>query len=151
MEGVRGEHATPGLMRQSQNWIGSPGCTLMDATYVPPQVPDMKQCFSDLEKYIHSDPQEPALIQCALVHYQFEAIHPFLDGNGRIGRLPDHVYVIGKEVVIAASFFISPIFFERHREEYYKLLLNVSQKGRLEGLAHIFLKWGAVNSQRMPF
>ena len=87
MEGARGEYATPGEMRTSQNWIGIPGCMLMDATYVPPPVPEMKACFSDLEKYIHSEAKEPALIQCALVHYQFEAIHPFIDGNGRIGRL----------------------------------------------------------------
>ena len=79
MSGVRGEHAAPGLMRTSQNWIGKPGSTLESATYIPPPVPEMKECFSELEKYIHSKPKEPALIQCALVHYQFEAIHPFVD------------------------------------------------------------------------
>ena len=103
MEGVRGEHATPGFMRTSQNWIGSPGCTLMDATYVPPPVPEMQRCFSDLERYIHSNAHEPALIQCALVHYQFEAIHPFVDGNGRIGRLLITLMLLEKRVVIAAS------------------------------------------------
>ena len=103
MEGVRGEHATPGFMRTSQNWIGSPGCTLMDATYVPPPEQEMKQCFSDLEKYIHFNAKEPALIQCALVHYQFEAIHPFVDGNGRIGRLLITFMLLEKELLSQAS------------------------------------------------
>ena len=128
MKGVRGEHATPGLMRTSQNWIGSPGCTLMDATYVPPPVPEMKQCLSDLEKYIHSDAQEPALIQCALVHYQFEAIHPFVDGNGRIGRLLIMFMLLEKKLLSQPLLYLSD-FFERYRDEYYRLLLNVSQKG----------------------
>ena len=128
MKGVRGGPATPGLMRTSQNWIGSPGCTLMDATYVPPPIPEMKQCFSDLERYIHSNPQEPALIQCALVHYQFEAIHPFVDGNGRIGRLLIMFMLLKKKLLSQPLLYLSD-FFEQHRDEYYKLLLNVSQKG----------------------
>ena len=138
MEGVRGEGATPGLMRTSQNWIGSPGCTLMDAIYVPPQVADMKQCFSDLEKYIHSNAQEPALIQCALVHYQFEAIHPFVDGNGRIGRLLITFMLLEKKLLSQPLLYLSD-FFERHRDEYYKLLLNVSQKGDWKAWITFFL------------
>ena len=138
MEGVRGEHATLGLMRKSQNWIGSPGCTLMDATYVPPPVPEMKQCFSDLEKYIHSDPQEPALIQCALVHYQFEAIHPFLDGNGRVGRLLITFMLLEKELLSQPLLYLSD-FFERHRDKYYELLLNISQKGDWKAWLTFFL------------
>ena len=126
MKEVWGEHATPGLMRKSQNWIG--GRTVMDATYVPPPVPEMKQCFSDLERYIHSDSQEPALIQCALVHYQFEAIHPFLDGNGRIGRLLITFILLEKKLLSQPLLYLSD-FFERHRDEYNRLLLNVSQKG----------------------
>ena len=126
MKGVRGEGATPGLMRTSQNWIG--GGNVMDPTYVPPIVPEMKQCFSDMEKYIHSDPQEPALIQCALVHYQFEAIHPFLDGNGRIGRLLITFMLLEKKLLSQPLLYLSD-FFERHRDEYYELLLNISQKG----------------------
>ena len=138
MQGVRGEHATPGSMRTSQNWIGSPGCTLMEATYVPPPVPEMEQCFSDLEKYIHSNPQEPALIQCALVHYQFEAIHPFVDGNGRIGRLLIMFMLLEKELLSHPLFYLSD-FFERHRDEYYRLLLNVSQKGDWKAWITFFL------------
>ena len=136
MKGVRGEHATPGWMRTSQNWIG--GRNLMDATYVPPIVPEMKQCFSDLEKYIHSDPQEPALIQCALVHYQFEAIHPFLDGNGRIGRLLITFMLLERELLSQPLLYLSD-FFERHRDEYYELLLNVSQKGDWKAWLTFFL------------
>ena len=137
MKGVRGgKHATPGSMRTSQNWIG--GRTLRDATYVPPQVADMKQCFSDLEKYIHSNAQEPALIQCALVHYQFEAIHPFLDGNGRIGRLLITFMLLERELLSQPLLYLSD-FFERHRDEYYELLLNVSQKGDWKAWLTFFL------------
>ena len=136
MKGVRGEYATPGLMRTSQNWIG--GGNVMDATYVPPPVPEMKQCFSDMEKYIHSNAQEPALIQCALVHYQFEAIHPFVDGNGRIGRLLITFMLLEKKLLSQPLLYLSD-FFERHREEYYKLLLNVSQRGDWKAWLMFFL------------
>ena len=138
MEGVRGKGATPGVIRTSQNWIGSPGCDLTDATYVPPPEQEMKQCFSDLEKYIHSDPQEPALIQCALVHYQFEAIHPFLDGNGRIGRLLITFMLLERKLLSQPLLYLSD-FFEQHRDEYYRLLLNVSQKGDWKAWFTFFL------------
>ena len=138
MEDVRGDYATPGEMRRSQNWIGSPGCTLMDATYVPPPLPEMKECFSDLEKYINSDAREPALIQCALVHYQFEAIHPFLDGNGRIGRLLIAFMLLEKKLLFQPLLYLSD-FFERYRDEYYRLLLNVSQKGDWNAWLTFFL------------
>ncbi len=139
MKGVRGEHATPVLMRMSQNWIGGPECrSLMDATYVPPPVPEMKECFSDLEKYIHSDAKEPPLIQCALVHYQFEAIHPFVDGNGRIGRLLITFMLMQKKLLSQPLLYLSD-FFEQHRDEYYELLLNVSQKGDWKAWLTFFL------------
>ena len=130
-----------GQTRTTQNWIGSPGCTLMDATYVSPPVPEMKACFSDLEKYIHSDAKEPPLIQCALVHYQFEAIHPFVDGNGRIGRLLITFMLLEKRLLSQPLLYLSD-FFEQHRNEYYELLLNVSQKGDWKTMAHLFLKRG---------
>ncbi|RKU31510.1 cell filamentation protein Fic [Candidatus Poribacteria bacterium] len=139
MRGVRGEHATPGLMRISQNWIGSPGCTLMDATYVPPPVSEMKTCFSDLERYIHSNAKEPPLIQSALVHYHFEAIHPFVDGNGRIGRLLIILMLMEKEILSQPLLYISD-YFERHRDTYYELLLNVSQQGDWNSWITFFLK-----------
>ena len=138
MKGVRGEGATPGLLRTSQNWIGSPGCTLIDATYVPPPEQEMQQCLSDLEKYIHSNAREPALIQCALVHYQFEAIHPFLDGNGRIGRLLITFMLLEKKLLSQPLLYLSD-FFEQHRKEYYELLLNVSQKGEWKAWFTFFL------------
>lgn len=138
MKGVRGEYATPGFMRTSQNWIGSPGCTLTDATYVPPPVPEMKACFSDLEKYIHSKAKEPPLIQCALVHYQFEAIHPFLDGNGRIGRLLITFMLLEKKLLSQPLLYLSD-YFEQYRDEYYRLLLKVSQKGDWQAWLTFFL------------
>lgn len=139
MRGVRGEQATPGLMRTTQNWIGKPGCTLMDATYIPPQVPEMKECFSELERYIHSKAKEPHLIQCALVHYQFEAIHPFVDGNGRIGRLLIVLMLMEKEILSQPFLYISD-YFERHRDTYYELLLDVSQQGDWNNWITFFLK-----------
>ena len=139
MNGVRGEHATPGLMRTSQNWIGKPGSTLMNAAYVPPPVTEMKECFSELEKYIHSKPKEPALIQCALIHYQFEAIHPFVDGNGRIGRLLITFMLIERGLLSQPLLYLSD-FFELHRNTYYELLLNVSQKGEWNAWVIFFLE-----------
>lgn len=138
MSGVRGDHATPGLMRTKQNWIGKPNCTLLDATYVPPPVQQMKDCLSDLEKYIHSKPKEPTLIQCALVHYQFEAIHPFVDGNGRIGRLLITFMLIERGVLSQPLLYLSD-YFEQHRDSYYELLLNVSQKGEWTAWLKFFL------------
>lgn len=128
MKGVRGEHATPGIFRTRQNWIGPPGSTLMKSTYIPPPVPEMAVCFSDLEKYIHSEVQEPPLVQVALVHYQFEAIHPFVDGNGRIGRLLIIFMLIEKGLLSQPVLYLSD-FLEEHRDTYYDLLLRVSQKG----------------------
>jgi len=138
MSGARGEHATPGIMRTSQNWIGPPGCTLMDATYVPPPVLEMQVCFSDLEKYVHSNAKEPALIQCALIHYQFEAIHPFIDGNGRIGRLLIILLLMEKGLLSQPLLYLSD-FFERYRNTYYELLLNVSQQGDWNAWLTFFL------------
>ncbi len=147
MKGVRGEHATPVLMRTSQNWIGGPECrSLMDATYVPPPVPEMKECFSDLEKYIHSNAKEPPLIQCALVHYQFEAIHPFVDGNGRIGRLLITFMLMQKKLLSQPLLYLSD-FFEQHRDEYYELLLNVSQKGDWKAWLTFFLNGARQQSE----
>lgn len=138
MSGARGEHATPRLMRTSQNWIGPPGCTLMDATYVPPPVLEMPVCFSDLEKYVHSNAKEPPLIQCALIHYQFEAIHPFIDGNGRIGRLLIILLLMEKGLLSQPLLYLSD-FFERYRNTYYELLLNVSQQGDWNAWLTFFL------------
>lgn len=139
MEGVRGEHATPGKIRRSQNWIGPPGCSLNDATYVPPPVEEMQQALSNWEKYLHSNPGEPPLVQSALMHYQFEAIHPFLDGNGRIGRLLITFFLCERGYLTQPLLYLSA-FFDRFRKEYYSRLLDVSQKGDWRGWIEFFLQ-----------
>jgi Fic family protein len=129
MEGVRGEHLTPGEFRRSQNWIGPPGCTLMEATYVPPPPAEMMEALGELEKYLHSGSRLPPLVRLALVHYQFEAIHPFLDGNGRIGRLLMALLLCHEGLLTQPLLYLSA-YFEQHRQEYYQHLLGVSQAGR---------------------
>ncbi len=128
MRGTRGEHLTPGEFRRSQNWIGPPGCLLNDATFVPSPVAEMKEALSDLERYIHAESNLPPLVRMALIHYQFEAIHPFLDGNGRIGRLLITLLLCAEGLLVQPLLYLSA-FFERHRSEYYRLLLEVSQRG----------------------
>lgn len=139
MKGVRGEHATPGELRRSQNWIGPPGCSLNEATLVPPPVEEMKESLSLWEKYLHSNPDEPPLIQCALMHYQFETIHPFLDGNGRVGRLLITFFLCERDFLTQPLLYLSA-FFDRYREEYYSRLLAVSQKGDWRGWIEFFLR-----------
>lgn len=146
MEGVRGEHMTPGELRRSQNWIGLPGCTLNEATFIPPPVEEMNDALSNWEKYLHSNPKEPPLIECALMHYQFEAIHPFLDGNGRIGRLLITFFFCGRGFLSQPLLYLSA-FFEKYREEYYSKLLAVSQKGDWRGWIEFFLR-GVANQAR---
>jgi len=139
MEGARGERATPGELRRSQNWIGPPGCSLADATFIPPPVEEMKESLSVWEKYLHSDLSEPQLIECALMHYQFEAIHPFLDGNGRIGRLLITFFLCEKGSLSQPLLYLSG-FFEKYRDEYYTRLLEVSRKGDWLGWIKFFLR-----------
>jgi Fic family protein len=138
MEGVRGEHTTPGEFRQSQNWIGTPGATLNEATFVPPPVTEMQECLSQLEKFLHIKTKLPPLVQTALVHYQFEAIHPFLDGNGRIGRLLSTLLLCQRNVLSKPLLYLSA-FFEKHRQEYYELLLKVSGTGAWREWIEFFL------------
>ena len=139
MEGVRGQHATPGKFRQSQNWIGSPGAVLNEATYVPPPVPEMLDCLNQLEKFLHTETRLPPLVEAALVHYQFEAIHPFLDGNGRIGRLLVTLLLCQRNVLSKPLLYLSA-FFEQHRPEYYDLLLKVSSNGAWREWIEFFLR-----------
>ncbi len=138
LKGVRGELSTPGELRRSQNWIGRPGATLENARYVPPPVDEMKDCLSALEKFIHEDSNLPALISIGLIHYQFEAIHPFLDGNGRIGRLIVPLLLTTWHVLTQPLLNLS-IFIERNKTEYYDRLLAVSQKGQWEEWLSFFL------------
>jgi len=128
MEGVRGEQATPGEFRRSQNWIGQAGCTLSDATFVPPPVSEMMETLDQLERFLHADADLPPLVKLALIHYQFETIPPFLDGNGRIGRLLISLFLCQQGILTKPLLYLSA-FFERHRQEYYYRLLEVSQRG----------------------
>jgi len=146
MKGVRGEHRTPGDLRTSQNWIGPPGCTLNDATFVPPPIEEMDRALSEWEHYIHSNPEEPPLIQCALIHYQFEAVHPFLDGNGRIGRLLIIFFLCERGHLPQPLLYLSS-FFEKYRDEYYARLLAVSQKADWPGWLEFFLRGIAAQAQ----
>ncbi|MCJ7714976.1 MAG: Fic family protein [Anaerolineales bacterium] len=138
MQGVRGEYATPGEFRRSQNWIGGPGATIETASYVPPPVEEMLICLSDLEKYIHSSSDLPPLIRIGLIHCQFEAIHPFLDGNGRVGRLLVSLLLSAWGLLPQPLLYLSA-YFEVHRQEYYDQLLSVSQKGTWEAWLEFFL------------
>lgn len=125
MEGVRSDFATPGQFRKSQNWIGPGGCTLQNATYIPPSPEVLMDCLGEWEKFLHN-PNVPPLVQAGLLHYQFEAIHPFLDGNGRVGRLLIILFLFERKVLAAPLLYLSA-FFEATRSEYYGRLLAVSQ------------------------
>ena len=138
MEGVRGEHLTPGEFRRSQNWIGPAGCTLENAPYVPPPVDEMLQALDQLEKFIHMPSDLPALVRTGLIHYQFEAIHPFLDGNGRIGRLLVILLLCEWGLLPQPLLYLSA-YFDANRQEYYDRLLQVSQQGNWEGWLNFFL------------
>jgi len=139
MEGVRGEHAIPGEFRQSQNWIGPPWCSLSEATFVPPPALEMQQALDQLEKFLHADIDLPPLVQVALIHYQFETIHPFLDGNGRIGRSLIILFLCQQGILTKPLLYLSA-FFERHRREYYERLLEVRQKGDWRQWIEFFLR-----------
>lgn len=145
MKGVRGDHATPGEFRRSQNWIGSPGSTLINATYVPPPPSELMNCLGDLEKFLH-DKSLPPLVQAALVHYQFEAVHPFLDGNGRVGRLLVTLFLIERNILPTPLLYLSA-FFEATRNDYYDLLLSVSKQGKWEIWLEYFLNGIARQSE----
>lgn len=138
MQSGRGSTSTPGEFRRDQNWIGPPGCTLLDATFVPPPVPDMQEALSDLERFFHDDTL-PTLIQAALIHAQFETIHPFRDGNGRIGRLLITFLLCQRRVLHQPTLYLS-YFFKRHRAEYYDRLMAVRISGDWEGWTKFFLR-----------
>ncbi len=146
MEDVRGEKMKPGEFRTSQNWIGPSGCSLADATYVPPPVPEMNKALGQWEKFLHSDNSIAPLIKCALMHYQFEAIHPFLNGNGRVGRLLITFYLYEKDYLKYPILYLSD-FFERYKNEYYDLLLGVSQNGNWDAWLKYFIRGVAEQSK----
>ncbi|RLB30250.1 MAG: Fic family protein [Deltaproteobacteria bacterium] len=137
--GTRGGHKTPGEFRKSQNWIGPAGANLSAATFVPPPPHLVPELMSDLEKFIHSEDEIPPLVKIALIHAQFETIHPFLDGNGRIGRLLITFYLYWKEILSRPLLYLS-FYLKRYREDYYEWLMKVRLKGQWEGWVKFFLK-----------
>jgi Fic family protein len=142
LQGVRGERGTPGEFRTTQNWIGRPGCLLNDATFVPPPPDELMPALDALEKYLHAEDEHPPLVRLAFIHYQFEAIHPFLDGNGRIGRLLLSLLFVHWNLLPLSLLYLSA-FFERRREDYYRLLLEVSASGTWSEWVHFFLDGAA--------
>lgn len=139
LEGVRGERMTPGEFRRSQNWIGPSGCALKDAIFVPPPVKEMHEALDAFEKFLHQSLSLPPLVRLGLIHYQFEAIHPFLDGNGRIGRLLVALLLCAWGLLPQPLLYLSA-YFEAHRQTYYDLLLAVSQKGAWKEWLDFFLR-----------
>lgn len=139
MVGVRGDIWTPGEFRRSQNWIGPVGCTLETATYVPPPVEEMISALEALEDFFYNSTQLPPLIRMGLIHYQFEAIHPFLDGNGRMGRLMNVLLLNAWGLLTQPMLYLSP-YFEKNRQQYYTLLKSVSQQAAWEEWLLFFLE-----------
>ena len=139
LKNARGDFWSPGEFRTRQNWIGYPGSTLETAAFVPPPQAEMLICLGDLEKFIHLPSNLPALVRLGMIHYQFEAIHPFADGNGRIGRLLTSLLTLDWKLQSQPLFHISR-YFESHRQEYYDRLLAVSQNGDWPGWFGFFLQ-----------
>ncbi len=139
MEGVRGQEKSPGEFRHSQNWIGGQGSTLKNARYIPPEPEDMMKAMSGLEKYIHANDSLDILIRAALIQYHFESIHPFLDGNGRIGRLLVTLFLMEMGVLSTPVLYIS-YFLKKNRIEYYDRMTEVRNKGDYEQWIKFFLR-----------
>jgi Fic family protein len=137
MTGVRGHNAAPGEFRTIQNWIGRPGSTLATATYVPPPPGEVGPCLAGWERFLHES-ELPPLVTIALAHYQFEAVHPFLDGNGRVGRLLITLFLIERKILPTPLLYLSA-FFEASRADYYDGLRAVSERGAWEDWVEYFL------------
>lgn len=138
LRNVRGANKSPGEFRRSQNWIGPMGCTLETATFIPPTVDDMLDAMSDLEKYLYEHDNMSPLIKIALIHAQFETIHPFLDGNGRMGRLLITFWLCQQKVLSQPLLYLS-YYFKQNRGEYYDKLMAVRADGDWEGWIKFFL------------
>jgi len=139
LQGVRGARLTPGEIRRSQNWIGPAGCTLREATFVPPPPHEVPAALGALELFLHSGNPLPQLVQIGLAHAQFETIHPFLDGNGRIGRLLISLLLCQREILLKPVLYLSH-FFKQHRTEYYERLQAVRDMGAWEEWLTFFLR-----------
>jgi len=148
MDGARGQTRAPGDFRRIQNWIGPPGCSMEEATFVPPPAHTLEGLLGRLESYIHTkDPSHPLLVRLALIHYQFEAIHPFLDGNGRIGRLLISLLLVCWDLLPHPLLYLSA-YFESRRREYYERLLGVSTHGEWRPWVLFFLRGVARQAQQ---
>lgn len=139
MQGFRGQEKSPGEFRYSQNWIGGQGSTIKNARYIPPNPEDMQNAMSDLEKYVNSDDALDPLIQAALIHYQFETTHPFLDGNGRVGRLLITLFLMEKGILSSPVLYIS-YFLKINRIEYYDRMTQIRKTGDYEQWILFFLQ-----------
>ena len=146
LEGVRGEQYTPGEFRRSQNWIGPPGTTLEGATFVPPPAEEMNEALHAFERFLHAPMTLPPLVRLGVIHYQFEAIHPFLDGNGRIGRLLIVLLLCAWKLMPQPLLYLSA-YFEAKQQTYYDLLLAVSREGAWEPWLHFFLRGVAAQAR----
>ena len=146
MKGARGDQATPGEFRRSQNWIGPPGSTLATAVYVPPPPDEMMKALGEWELFLHDRGKIPDLIQCALMHEQFESIHPFLDGNGRVGRLLVTLFLIERGRLSQPLLYLSA-YIEAHHQEYYDLLQRVRTHGDWLNWLYYFLTGVSETSQ----
>ena len=137
MTGVRGHHAAPGRFRTIQNWIGKPGSTIATASYIPPPPGEVEPCLAAWQKFLHESTLPP-LVTIALAHYQFEAVHPFLDGNGRVGRLLITLFLIERQILPTPLLYLSA-FFEASRRDYYDSLRGVSETGAWNDWLEYFL------------
>lgn len=146
LEGTRGQEKNPGQIRTSKNWIGPTGCTLREASFIPPNVEDMTEALAEMDIFINTEHDVDPLIKAALIHYQFETIHPFLDGNGRIGRLLITLSLMNDGVLSGAIFYPS-YQFKLNRTEYYDMLMDVRKRGTYESWIHFFCKCLLVSAQ----
>lgn len=139
MKSVRGCDKTPGEFRVSQNWIGGAGSTLKNARYIPPNPSDMKECMSDFEKFMNKEDDMDILVKAALLHYQFETIHPFLDGNGRIGRLLITLFLMQNQAISSPLLYLS-YYLKSNRIEYYDRMAEIRKSGNYEQWIKFFLR-----------
>jgi Fic family protein len=137
MTGVQGHQAAPGRFRKIQNWIGKPGSTIATASYIPPPPAEVEPCLAAWEKFLHESTLPP-LVTVALAHYQFEAVHPFLDGNGRVGRLLITLFLIERQILPTPLLYLSA-FFEASRRDYYDGLRGISERGAWNDWLEYFL------------
>ncbi len=139
MRGVRGQEKNPGEFRRSQNWIGAANCGLKDARYIPPNVEDMEQSMRDLERYMNEYESYDPLIRASLIHYQFETIHPFLDGNGRIGRMLIILYLMQQNLLSKPVLYVS-YYLKKNQLEYYDRMAEIRKNGNYEQWVKFFLR-----------